>query len=326
MAINREDKFRTHRIIQIDKKIRSGEYPTVKEIMDEYGISRRTVMRDFEFLRDRYDAPLEYDINRNGYYYTDPTFMVQNVLLTEGDLFAVSTLMPLMEEYKNTPLEAAFKNIMSKLSEMLPRTVSVDTSFINNDISFIKDPAPEISEDIFNNVFKAVKTHQVLEFEYKSGTKQQFSHKSVDCYQVICQKGTWYVFCYDRLNKDYRVFAFHRMKNLFFTGEIFVIPAGFKLEDYIDLSFGVWTNGDIIEYELLFEPAVSNYILERVWHNSQVIETLDDGSVVLKFRSNQKQQVKSWVLGFGNAVTVLNPAEFKDDIKNELKKNLEKYN
>ena len=101
MSNNREEKYKTHRLIQLDKWIRNGGYPSVQAIQDEYEISRRTVMRDLEFLRDRYDAPLEYDRTRNGYYYTDPTFMIQNVLLTEGDLFTVSTMMPLMEQYKN---------------------------------------------------------------------------------------------------------------------------------------------------------------------------------------------------------------------------------
>ena len=94
MAEQREDKFKTHRMIQIDKWIRSGSYPGVEQMMAEYGVSRRTILRDIEFLRDRYCAPVEYDKNRKGYFYSDSTFMIQNVLLTEGDLFTVSTLSP----------------------------------------------------------------------------------------------------------------------------------------------------------------------------------------------------------------------------------------
>ena len=81
----REDKFRTHRIIQIDEDIRSGIYPGIQFLMDKHGVSRRTILRDIEFLRDRYQAPIECDRTRKGYYYTDPTFAIKNVLLTEGD-------------------------------------------------------------------------------------------------------------------------------------------------------------------------------------------------------------------------------------------------
>ena len=77
----REDKFRTHRIIQIDEDIRSGIYPGIQFLMEKYGVSRRTILRDIEFLRDRYQAPIECDRTRKGYYYTDPTFAIKNVLL-----------------------------------------------------------------------------------------------------------------------------------------------------------------------------------------------------------------------------------------------------
>ena len=99
MAQEREDKFKTHRLIQIDKWIRGGTYPSVEKMVAEYGVSRRTILRDMEFLRDRYGAPLEYDKDRRGYYYSDPTFVIQSVLLTEGDLFTISIKNPRSQLY-----------------------------------------------------------------------------------------------------------------------------------------------------------------------------------------------------------------------------------
>lgn len=326
MAQFREDKFRTHRIIQIDKAIRNGGYPTVKKLMDDYGVSRRTIMRDIEFLRDRYEAPLEYSLERKGYYYTDPTFMIQNVLLTEGDLFTISTIMPLMKQYQNTPLANAFGSIMGKVSEMLPQTVSVDPCFLNDDVSFISDPLPEIEQEVFNDIFKAVKTHHVLQFEYKGNAHQNFQVRKVDCYRVLCQKGNWYVFCYDYDKKDYRVYALSRMKNIVFTGEQFTIPKDFNIDEHVDLSFGIWANKEPpVQYELHFGPELNTYIAEREWHKGQEMIQNDDGSVNLLFMSNQKQQILSWVLSFGSNVEVIQPEELKLAIKEEIKKMAGKY-
>ncbi|MCQ2595250.1 MAG: transcriptional regulator [Treponemataceae bacterium] len=322
----REDKFRTHRIIQIDKWIRSGCYPSVQQMVEEYGVSRRTILRDIEFLRDRFNAPVESDRTKKGYFYTDPTFMIQNVLLTEGDLFTVSTVMPLMEQYKNTPLEASFKNIMAKIAEMLPAQVSVDTSFLNEDINFISDPLPKIDEKIFNAIFKAVKIRHVLTFQYRSVSSQEYKVKTFDSYRVLCQKGNWYVFGYDHGADDFRVYALPRMKNLEFTGETFEIPKDFDVSKYVDLSFGIWNNHEEpVEYELLFSSKMANYILEREWHSGQKMKQNKDGSILLKFKSNQKQQIFSWVLGFGSAVTIINPPELKNAMLAEIEKLAEKY-
>lgn len=322
----REDKFRTHRIIQIDKWIRSGSYPSVQQMVLEYGVSKRTILRDIEFLRDRYDAPVEADRMRKGYYYTDPTFMIQNVLMTEGDLFTISTVMPLMEQYKNTPLETSFRNIMAKIAEMLPNHVSVDSSFLNSDISFISDPLPEIEEVVFNSVFKSVKIKKVLKFNYRSVSSQEYKLRTFDSYHVLCQKGNWYVLGYDHDVKETRIYALSRMKDIEITGESFTIPKDFDLSKHVDLSFGIWNNTvPPVEYELLFSSSMSNYILEREWHAGQRMKQNKDGSVLLKFKSNQKEQIFSWVLGFGSAVTVLNPPEMIEKLKAEAKAIAKKY-
>ena len=119
-----DDIRRTTRIIQIDEMLRGGAYVKINSLVQKFEVSQRTIERDFERLRDDLNAPLEYDKSKNMYHYTDSTFSVPNVILTEGELFTVSTLFPLMEQYKNTPLESSFKNIMEKLVSFLPDTVS----------------------------------------------------------------------------------------------------------------------------------------------------------------------------------------------------------
>lgn len=325
--IKRRDNIREHiRLLQIDKKLRGGAFVKMDDLLFEFGVSQRTIERTFAYLRDEMNAPLEYDRMRKIYHYTDPTFSVPNVVLTEGELFTVSILTQLMEQYKNTPLEQSFKNIMQKVASFLPENVVVNSAFLNRDVCFISDPLPKIDEHCFNAIFKAIRSRTVISFGYKSSKRKTYNKKIFDAYNVLCQKGNWYTIGLDHGTNEIRVYALARIKNIAFKAESFTIPNEFNIENHIDMNFGIWNNPEQdAEYEILFSPHTSNYILEREWHKEQQTEVYEDGSVLLKFKSNQKQMIFSWLMGFGNAATVINPPELREKIKAECEAMAKKY-
>lgn len=323
---NRDDIRRTTRIIQIDEMLRGGSFIKLEDLIFKFGVNKRTIERDFERLRDDLNAPLEYDKAKKMYHYTDPTFSIPNVVLTEGELFTMSTLLPLMEQYKNTPLETSFRNIMAKISGLLPEKVSVNSSFLNRDISFISDPLPKIDSEVFNAIFKAVRSRKVVSFDYKSVSSAFYKSRIFDAYNVLCQKGNWYVLGFDHKAQDFRVFALARMKNILFTNETFKIQDDFDLKNHVDLDLGIWNNKtELEEYEILFSKDLANYIMEREWHKDQILEQKEDGSVLLKFTSNQKEMIFSWILSFGYSATVLKPERLRAELKAECLKVLGKY-
>mgnify|MGYP002515266312 FL=1 len=169
-------------------------------------------------------------------------------------------------------------------------------------------------------------TKRVLKFDYRSVSSQEYKPRILNPYHVLCQKGNWYVFGFDQKAEENRIYALSRFKNPKITSEQFKIPEGFDISKEVDLSFGIWHNtGDPEEYELLFDASLANYIMEREWHKGQVMEQKEDGTVYLKFSSNQRPQVMSWVQGFGPAVTVLGPESLKNEIIENAKKVLSKY-
>lgn len=222
----------------------------------------------------------------------------------------------------------------------------------------ISDPLPSIEKGVFENIFEAIKTRRVLNFDYRSVSSQEYKARVLNPYHVLCQKGNWYVFGFDQralpsqssgralqgsanaallaATADaalpipsagaYRIYALSRIKNIKITKEQFSIPEGFDISKEVDLSFGIWHNtGAPEEYELLFDSSLANYILEREWHKGQQMEQREDGSVYLKFSSNQRQQVLSWVLGFGPAVKVLAPESLRDEVIESAKKVIGRY-
>ena len=294
-------------------------YPSVERLMAELEVSRRTILRDIDELKIYYNAPIEYDRINKGYYYSDNTYFVKNMMLTESEVFAVTGILPLMERYNNTPLKNTINKVYETLSQMLPNQVEVQSSF-TNDVEFIAAPIPVIQEEVFNAVFKATKLHKIMKYDYRSISATEYKPHELYPYKIYNQKGDWYILGYSPKHQKFATFTLARMKNIE-LGEDFKPDPDYKKKVHIDPNFGIWNNETKPQkIELLFDKSINTYILERTWHKNQKCKQNSDGTVYLSFESNQIQETLYWTLRFGAAVTILNPPELKAMYKDEVKK------
>ncbi len=321
----KENHTKPLRLFKIEQAIQNLSYPSVERLQNELEVSRRTILRDIEELKLYYNAPIEYDRMRKGYYYSDNTYFVKNMMLTESEVFAVTGILPLMERYNNTPLKKTITKVYETLSQMLPNQVEVQSSFMN-DVEFIADPIPVISEEVFNAVFKATKLHKIMKFDYRSISATDYKLHELHPYKIYNQKGDWYILGYSPKYEKFATFTLARMKNIE-LGEDFKPDPDYKNKVHIDPNFGIWNiDNKPQKIELLFDKSINTYVLERTWHKNQNCKQNEDGTVYLCFESNQIQETLYWVLRFGSAVTILNPPELKEMYKEEVKKMTSKIN
>ena len=309
-------------LMDIDRSIRNGEYPNAKMINKILGtqLSRSTILRYIQTLRDDYYAPVEFDFKKNGYYYTDNTFYIQQVMLKEGELLTLSTILPLLEQYKNTPMEQSYRELMQKLIKMLPDSITVDSALINNEVHFISEPIAKIEDGVFEAVLKSTKLHRTLKLEYKTAKDSEYQERFFDPYHIICQKGSWYLLGYSHSSQAIRLWAMPRIRNCQITKDKFSIPKDFKLEDHIDVQMGAWGfSGEKVKVEIEFAKGLKTYVMERTWHKGQTIRENPDGTVYLSFETNQLGQAAAWIMSFGGAAKALNPPELIEDIKRSAK-------
>ncbi len=317
----RESHVKSLRLLKLEKALQSIPYPGVERLMKELDVSRRTVLRDLEELKIYYNAPIEYDRLHKGYYYTDETFFVKNVLVSEGELVAMAGILPLLERYDNTPLQETIEKVYDTVCQILPNQVQVQTSLLNQ-VQFISDPLAPIEASVFTSLFQAIKNHKNISFGYRSLGKTEHSPHSLDPYKIYCQKGDWYLIGYSHEHQTYRTYHLSRMKDIQLLSEYEVDP-DYEKKVHIDPNFGIWNNDqEFQKIELLFDKSINTYILERTWHKNQVCRQNEDGSVYLSFETNQIQEILYWVLHFGSSVQILNPPELKKKYQEEVKKML----
>ncbi len=81
----------------------SGDFPDCRELAESCEVSRRTILRDIMFLRDRLLAPLESDRSRRGYRLTEGDFnLMPRLDLQDEDVFTLHFIRQALAPYKGT--------------------------------------------------------------------------------------------------------------------------------------------------------------------------------------------------------------------------------
>ncbi|WP_309272983.1 WYL domain-containing protein [Paenibacillus sp.] len=142
-------------------------YPNCTDIADQFCISRRQAARDVEYLRDSMGAPIEYCHVRKGYYYTQDTFVLGHIMVTDVQRQGLSYLA---EQYAT--LESEHARHLSRLFRRLIDNAGDEEADIALPL-FPIDPA-ELSK--FDTMQSAIDSRLKVDIQY---TDDQGTVKSI---------------------------------------------------------------------------------------------------------------------------------------------------
>jgi predicted DNA-binding transcriptional regulator YafY len=302
-------------MIRIHAVIASGKHPNTSTLAREFEVSTKTIQRDIEFMRDRMSLPIEYDSQRYGYFYTEPVDAFPSLQITEGELFALLVAEKALQQYRGTPFEKRLLTALKKLEGSLPDTVSLNLAEWTESISFRTTAEPNVDPDIIEVLAGAAASGRQLRIGYRKPGGKDPEERVVDPYHVGNVNGDWYLFAYDQLRKDIRTFAALRVTTAIPTGQRFQRPAKFALEKHLSDSFGVHSRSGDFAVVIRFDRSVADYIREKRWHASQILEDRPDGAVELNLRLGSLVEIERWILGWGGAAHVVSPPELAEAVR-----------
>jgi predicted DNA-binding transcriptional regulator YafY len=80
-----------------------------------------------------------------------------------------------------------------------------------------------------------------------------------------------------------------------------------------------------VEVALRFSPVVGARVRETRWHPSERVEPAGDGSLTWRARVSGTLEIRSWILGWGADVEVVEPVELREEIAGILRQAVENY-
>jgi len=309
-------KSQFSRILALDQQIRAGKYPNCILFSDEWEVSRKTVQRDIDFLRDQLGAPIEYCRQRKGFFYSDKNWFIPALNLQEGDLVNLLIAVKAAEQYRGTPVAEHLQNICSKIAELLPEQVSVDPELLYIGFSFTAPPARVISQTVWKTLVRGLLSRQMLRINY-AGKQKTFD---VCPYHLANLHGEWYLFVGFDDSDDIRQLAVGRIDKVSLLAKNFAVPNSFDAKKMLNETFQRFAGDNQAHtVKVVFDKEVAPWVLERQWHPEQEVKTRRDGSVELSFRAKGLFEVMRWLLAWGCHVTVKGPKELRDMLNDEIR-------
>jgi predicted DNA-binding transcriptional regulator YafY len=116
--------------------------------------------------------------------------------------------------------------------------------------------------------------------------------------------------------KNIRHLPLHRFKWARANDEPCIEPENFDIDDYLEKeSLSLLRTEKKIRVELLFDATTGFHLSETPLSQDQKFYERDDGKVKIVSSIADTEQLRWWILGFGENVEVLKPKSLRDEFK-----------
>ena len=306
------------RIYWIDSQIRANRYPNAQKVSERFELSERIAYKDRNFLKDRLHAPLRNDKSRGGWFYSDPTFVLPYLALSETESITLRRALLVATEYLGPLDSEPLLEIASKLGDYLPmRTDQTDES-VRGAIRLLARLSPELTADLD----RALSRRNRVEIQYYNPRRDTLDERVIQPYKLLVWRGEPYLIAYCEWRKEIRTFFLGRIRNWkLLPGEsAFVRNPEFDVNGYLEHGLNLMHGEAGVTVRIRFSEYQARWVRERQYHSSQQIEELPGGGLILQMRVAGTEEVRRWLLGYGGEAEVLKPDSLREEMREELKK------
>lgn len=308
---------RVHRLLRLITLLQSGQPRSVAELMEELGVSRRTLFRDLNMLElagvPYYHEPGKgYRISRN--YFLPP------ISLTVPETLGLMMLGKTAAAQRNRPFAGAALSGMYKLLSTVPEPIRSVCGEMMSHVSV--NPGGDIVGDReqahYGTLQQCIDERRACRIRYHSPIEAEPMALELHPYALHFAARAWYAFGYSRPHEEVRVFKLARIETLELMQRRFDRPPDFSIEAKLGSAWQLIPEGREYTVELEFSAKVGQNVAEVRWHPSQEHELLPDGRCEMRFTVDGINEIAWWICGYADQVVVKKPTALRERVREML--------
>ena len=309
---------RLYKIDHLLKERRSISFEALRKALD---VSRATLKRDIADMRDRFNAPIEFDRDLGGYRFGEPRvgplYQLPGLWFSATEIHALLTALQLLGNLQPGLLEARVAPLAERLRAILG---SGDHSWreVEKRIRILQPGRRESKAEHFGTVAAALLKRQRLRIRHYNREKHLETEREVSPQRLVHYRDNWYVDAYCHLREDLRSFAVDAIREALLLEMKAREVAKSELDEYLKSGYGIFAGRAVEWATLKFTPQAARWVASQSWHSSQRTRFEKDGSYVLEVPYADDRELVMEILKFGADVEVLGPEILRAKVKGQI--------
>ena len=319
---------RLQRIYKLHNLIVTHRLPVPHTLLQEkLECSRATINRIIQEMRLYFSAPIEYDRERNGYFYNTQEgeiFELPGVWFNATELYALLTTQQLLEQTQPGLLDNHLKPLKSRIEKILA-TAQPGSGEISKRVRILHMAGRNTSSEHFQTVAGALLQRKRLAICYHSRSDDAETRREISPQRLTHYRDNWYLDAWCHQRNGLRSFAVERLleaKALDLDAKNITEK---ELDAHFASSYGIFAGKPTHTAILRFTPERARWVAEEQWHPQQQGRMLGDGSYELRIPYADPRELVMDVLKHGAEVAVIEPEALRLLVQQQLQQAWQQY-
>jgi predicted DNA-binding transcriptional regulator YafY len=318
---------RTERFYKIHQLLAARGTVKFAALLDETGVSRSTLKRDLEYLRDRLNAPIEWDRAAGGYRLAAGAagrYQLPGLWFNPSEARALLTMQHLLADLQPGLLEPQVKPLLARLRGLLGAGEH-SAEEIERRVRLIHLGARKVALPHFERVANAVLDRRRLQITYVSRGTNERTEREISPQRLVHYRENWYCDAWCHLREDLRSFAVDAIESAAPTERKAKVVAERDLDEVLASGYGIFSGRKTTWAKLRFTAERARWVSAEAWHPQQKGRFEADGRYVLELPFSDPRELAMDVLRHGPHVEVLEPASLREAVRSQLAAALKQY-
>lgn len=320
---------RTERFHIIDMMLAGPGVVTFQAMQDRLEVSRATLKRDLEYLRNRLNAPIVWDRDTGGYRFEKDErvggqYELPGLWFSAEEIHALLTMQHLLANLDAGGLLGPhIQPLMARLTALLG-SGRHPAEEIRKRIRLIPLAARPLSLEHFAAIGSALLRRKRLFITYYAKSSDELSEREVSPQRLVHYRENWYLDAWCHLREGLRSFAVDGIRRAeILESHARDIPAK-TLDAVLGSGYGIFSGQKIAWAKLRFSPERARWVALEQWHPKQRGRLLRNGRYLLEVPYADDRELVMDILRHVPEVEVLAPKSLRDRVAAKLRAGLEK--